>query len=343
MEKSVIPRVFLLALLVGIIYLCYLVFRPFLADIVVAGVLASILYPLYLKLTAFLKGRRKTAALIISLVVAALAIVPIANLIVYAAGKLVEAYAHLSVFLSQGQMDVIVHSKYLARFAGSDSAIRNYLLDALKQLNSWLIAGATGLIAGTTNFVFSLLLIILTMFFFLIDGEAMLKRLMRWTPLPNKYDQRLYQKFKNVSYSALLSTLLIGVAQGVLGGLGFWIAGLPAFLGGIMIVIFSPVPYIGCGLIWFPSAIYLLFIGKIWQGIFLLAWGFAVISVIDNVIRAYVIKEKSQVHPIFIIFSILGGVAFFGFWGIIFGPLIISLAVTILHIYELEYEDVLEK
>jgi predicted PurR-regulated permease PerM len=72
-------------------------------------------------------------------------------------------------------------------------------------------------------------------------------------------------------------------------------------------------------------------------------WGAAIVGVVDNLIRAYMIKGESSVHPIFIIFSILGGISLFGFWGVIFGPLIISIAVTILHIYELEYETVLEK
>jgi predicted PurR-regulated permease PerM len=105
----------------------------------------------------------------------------------------------------------------------------------------------------------------------------------------------------------------------------------------------SLLPYFGSGLVWFPVSIYLLVTGQIWQGIFLMAWGMALVGTIDNLIRAYLIKGKAQVHPIFVIFSILGGIILFGFWGIVFGPLFISLAVTILHIYEMEYESVLEK
>ncbi|MFA6106778.1 MAG: AI-2E family transporter [Patescibacteria group bacterium] len=343
MEKSIIPRVFLLLILASILYLCYAVFRPLLPEIIVAGVLASIFYPLFIWLSAFLGGRRKTSALIICLAVMIFALAPIANFIVYAAQKLIEAYADLSAFLSQDKLDALIHSRYLARFSFSDAALRSYLLDALKEVNNWIFAAATGLIKGTTSFIFSLVLIILSLFFFLIDGEAMLKRVMRWTPLPNKYDERIFRKFKDVSLSAMVSTFVISITQGALGALGFFIVGLPAFLGGVLMVILSPLPYIGSAAVWFPAAIYLLLTGSIWQGIFLLIWGFGVISVIDNIIRAYIIKGKAQVHPLFIIFSIIGGVAVFGFWGVVFGPLIISVAVTILHIYELEYGDILEK
>ncbi|MFA6171881.1 MAG: AI-2E family transporter [Patescibacteria group bacterium] len=344
MDKSMIPRAFLLLMLAGILYLCYLVFSPFLADIIVAGVLATILHPLYIKLSVLLKGRKKTAALIICLAVILIAVAIISNLIIYSAQKLIETYGNISNFISHDGLDPLLNNRYLHQLGVNlDNNLRTYLFDALGKVNQWLITGATSLIAGTTNFIFSLALIILSMFFFLIDGENMLKRIMRWTPLPNKYDQKIFRKFKDVSQSAVLSTILNAAAQGFFAGLGFWVVGLPAFLGGILTSVFSLVPYVGAGLVWFPAAVYLLLAGKIWQGIFMIAWGTGGISIIDNVIRAYIIKEKAQVHPLFIIFSILGGVAFFGFWGIIFGPLIISLAVTILHIYEIEYESILEK
>ncbi|MFA6393387.1 MAG: AI-2E family transporter [Patescibacteria group bacterium] len=343
MEKSIIPRVFLLLILAGILYLCYTVFRPMLPEIIVAGVLASILYPVFMKLTALLGGRKKIAALIISLAVTLFALAPIANFIVYAAQKLIESYSDLSVFLNEDRLNALIHSRYLSRFSFSDAALQGYLFEALKGVNNWIFAAASGLVKGTTNFIFSLVLIILSMFFFLVDGEAMLKRVMRWTPLPNKYDESIFKKFKDVSLSAMVSTFVISIMQGLLGGLGLYITGLPAFLGGTLMVVLSPLPYIGSAAVWFPAAFYLLFTGNIWQGIFLLIWGFGVISVIDNIIRAYIIKGKAQVHPLFIIFSIIGGVAAFGFWGVIFGPLIISVAVTVLHIYELEYEDILEK
>jgi predicted PurR-regulated permease PerM len=102
-------------------------------------------------------------------------------------------------------------------------------------------------------------------------------------------------------------------------------------------------PYVGTALVWVPIGIYLLAVGQVWQGIFLLLWGLLVISTIDNLLRPFLMKGKTEVHPIFIFFSILGGIALFGFWGIIFGPLIIAVAVTLLDIYEEEFKEVLER
>jgi predicted PurR-regulated permease PerM len=124
---------------------------------------------------------------------------------------------------------------------------------------------------------------------------------------------------------------------------GFIVVGVPSLLAGILIFIFSFFPYIGTAFVWLPIGIYLIIIGKVWQGIFILLWGALVISLIDNMLRPYLIKGKAQVHPMIIFFSIFGGLALMGIWGIIFGPLIVSLAVTILHIYELEYGQVLDR
>ena len=90
-------------------------------------------------------------------------------------------------------------------------------------------------------------------------------------------------------------------------------------------------------------AIYYLLSGDIWQGIFIFLWGLLVIGTIDNVVRAWMIKDEAEINPIFVLFSILGGIVLFGFWGIVLGPLVVALAVTVLHIYELEFKDDLHK
>jgi predicted PurR-regulated permease PerM len=181
------------------------------------------------------------------------------------------------------------------------------------------------------------------MFFFFVDGKNMLKKLMYWSPLKNSYDMEIFKKFRSVSYTVFVTTFVTAGAQGIIGAIGFIIIGLPAFFAGILMGFLSLLPYIGSAFIYVPVGVYLLLVGEIGKGIFLLAWGAIVIGNTDNILRGYMIKGKAQVNPIFIIFSILGGITLFGFWGVIIGPLIISIAVTVLHIYELEYTNSLDK
>ncbi|MFZ2310369.1 MAG: AI-2E family transporter, partial [Patescibacteria group bacterium] len=156
-------------------------------------------------------------------------------------------------------------------------------------------------------------------------------------PLEDKYDREIFNKFKEISYTTMVSTFVVAIAQGLVGALGFAVVGFPAFLAGVLVALLSLLPYLGSMIFYIPVGLYYLIVGDTWQGIFVLAWGFFIIGTIDNIIRAWMLKGKAMINPIFILFSILGGIILFGFWGVVLGPLIVSIAATILHIYSLEF------
>lgn len=346
MEKQIVSKAFLIFLIIVIVYAVFRVFQPFIDEILVATILVSVFYAPYEYLTKKFKEHKRLAALVMCILVALLVILPLVNFIAYAAQRSIDGYGRTVEYINNIQVDSSRYGNYLDRFntlgIGKET-VKDVAVDVVKKVNDWLVGGATSFIKSTTGFFISLVLIIFTMYFFFVDGKNMIEKIMYWTPFPNKYDKEIFKKFRDVSYSTMISTFVTAFIQGLIGAIGFFVVGLPAFFAGIAMGLLALLPYIGSAFVWFPSGIYLLVVGKIWQGIFLLAWGAGVVSTIDNIIRAYIIKGKAQVHPIFIIFSILGGIALFGFWGIIFGPLIISLAVTVLHIYELEYGKLLEK
>ncbi|MBN2885006.1 AI-2E family transporter [Patescibacteria group bacterium] len=350
MTKS-LTKPFLLLLLGLVLIGCYFVFKPFLTEILVAAILASIFYTPYLRLVTFLKGRQNLAALFMCLFLVLLIIIPTVRLVIYAGQESVDAYAQAVTFFNEHSVNGVIQTSVLPdKLFGvfdisgiySNDNFKNLFLDVLKRSSNWLLSGATVLVKGTTNFIISLLVIIITMFFFFVDGKKMLERLMYLSPLPNAYDREIFQKFRAVSYSTILSTFVTAAAQGLVGAIGFAIIGFPAFLAGILVGLLSLLPYLGSMLFYLPVGIYYLLVGQIWQGIFIILWGAIIIGNIDNIIRAYMIKGKAQVNPIFVVFSILGGVVLFGFWGVVLGPLVIAIAVTILHIYELEFCEALD-
>jgi predicted PurR-regulated permease PerM len=346
MNKTNISKIFLLILMAFVLWACYLVFRPFLIEIAAAAILVTVFYTPFEWLAKKLKNSRKIAALLMCLLVVLIVIVPIINLIIYGAQKSVETYGQVIEFAENNNVEDILRSKILPKsvlLQNNQESLRNLILDTSQKISTWFVSSATSIAKGTTSFIFSLLFIVFTMFFFFVDGQKMLEQLMRWTPLSNRYDKEIFKKFRDVSFSTIISTLVSSAAQAIMAGVGFLIIGIPAFLPVILIAFFSLIPYIGTVIIWLPIAIYLIVIGEMAKGIFLIIWGGVFISQIDNLIKAFIIKGKAEVHPIFIIFSILGGIAIFGFWGVVFGPLIISLAVTILHIYEMEFGEALEK
>lgn len=350
MTKS-LTKPFLILLLGLVIIGCYFVFKPFLTDILVAAILVSIFYTPYLKLTKFLKGRQNLAALLMCLFLVMLIIIPTVRLVIYAGQESVNAYAQAVNFFNDHSVDGVLQPSALPDelFGVMDisqyydnETFKNAFLDVLKKSSNWLLSGATVLVKGTTSFIVSLFIIIVTMFFFFVDGKKMMERLMYLSPLPNAYDKEIFQKFRAVSYTTILSTFVTAGAQGAIGAIGFAIVGFPAFLAGVVVALLSLLPYLGSMIFYVPVGLYYLMVGKIWQGVFVLLWGAVIIGNVDNIIRAYMIKGKAQVNPIFVVFSILGGIALFGFWGVVLGPLVVSIAVTIFHIYELEFCESLD-
>lgn len=338
MSKN-LTRPFLLIILAVILVAVYLIFQPFLTEILVAAILVSVFYGLYEKLLKFFKGRRHLTSLVMCFLLVILIILPLARLIVYAGQESTKAYSQAVEFFSQYSLDDLYSSGFLSSFdfIDGENIVEEFFLDILSKTSDWLMAGATIFIKETTNFVVSLILIIITMYFFFIDGKKIMEKLMYLSPLPNSYDKEIFKKFREVSYTGMIATFVTALGQGVVGAIGFAIVGFPALFAGIIIGLLSLLPYIGSMIFYIPMSIYYLLTGQIWQGIFIFAWGMIVIGNTDHLIRALMIKGKAQVNPIFIILSIIGGISMFGFWGVVLGPLIVAIIVTIFHIYELEY------
>lgn len=344
MKENYLSKYFLIFLVIASILACFLLFRPFLIEIFISAVLVSVFYSTYLRLCKFLKGKRKIAALIMCILLLVIVITPITNLIIFVGKKSVVAYSETIDFINNTSENL--KDSFLSKFDFIDlenDNVEQFILNTTKTISDWLVKGATLILKGTTSFLISLVLIVLTMFFFFVDGEKMLGKLKLWSPLPEKYNLEIFKKFREISRTAIISTFVTAIFQGIIGAIGFMIAGLPAFYPGLLIAFFSLIPYIGSMIIYVPIGIYLILVGQVYQGVFVLAWGALIIGNTDNIIRAWILKGKSKISPIFIIFSLMGGIALFGFWGLVLGPLILSLIVTILHIYELEYDGSLEK
>lgn len=336
---------FLIALVLIALVVCFFIFRPFLIEIIIAAVLATIFYRPYQALAKFLKGRKNISALLMCLLLVTIIILPTVKGLIYAGEKSAVAYSEAVNYFSNHDASDLLQTPLAQKlnlsnldFVGlSQGTFGGVLLSFFEKSSNWLISGATATVIGTTNFVVSLFVIIITMFFFFVDGKKMLESLMHLSPLPNKYDKEIFVKFKEVSYTTMVSTFVVAIAQGVVGAIGFAIVGFPAFLAGVLVALLSLLPYIGSMIFYIPVGLYYLLMGDIWQGAFILAWGFFIIGSIDNVIRAWMLKGKAQINPIFVVFSILGGIVLFGFWGVVIGPLIVSITATIFHIYALEF------
>lgn len=338
---------FLIILVAVVLFASFLIFRPFLTEIFVAAIMVSVFYTPFEYLTKVLRGHRNFAALLMCLILVLVVIIPVAQLVVYGAQKSGNLYASTVTFFENNSVGDVFKSDFvtnsplrylnLDRINFGSAAFQDTILEISKKISTIFISGATVFVTETTKFIVSLVFIILTMFFFFIDGGKILKRIMYLSPLPNNHDQIIFTKFRKVSYTIFISTFVAALAQGIVGAIGFWIVGFPPFLAGILIALLSLLPYVGSMIFYVPVGIFYILSGDIKEGLFILGFGAIIIGSVDNVIRAWMIKDDAGINPVFVLFSILGGLSLFGFWGIILGPLVIALMVTVLHIYELEF------
>ncbi|MBI4122074.1 MAG: AI-2E family transporter [Parcubacteria group bacterium] len=344
---------FLILLLAISTYFAYVIFKPFLTVIVLAGVFASLLYPVYKWFRAKLKGRESLAALVTVVVFVLVILLPIANFIILLAHESSTTYTVLQEKMTSGEFNDVYsrtleslrsfQANYFSFIDLASFDIKKFVLDLGGQLNKFVIAAGASFILGTTQLLTNIFFLLLTMFFLLRDGRAFVERVSALTPLSNRYDQKLFDKFREVSRVTILSSLVTAVVQAGLGMIAFAIIGFPVLFLGAATFMAALIPVIGTALVMVPCLIVLAIMGKWASFLFLAIWALVVIGGSDNIIRAWIIKGSSQIHPLLVFFSIFGGIAAFGFAGIIFGPLVLAIILTVLHIYELEYQHVLER
>ncbi|WP_442506093.1 AI-2E family transporter [Novipirellula sp. SH528] len=201
------------------------------------------------------------------------------------------------------------------------------------------LTSATGNYLG--KILVGLLVLIIAVYFFLIDGAAMIRTLMRLSPLDDNYERRLLLEFDRTSRAVVLASVLSAVVQGILGGLGFYVLGFESVvLLFLATTLMSLVPFLGAASVWVPCVVWLGMVEQRWTAAIALAlYGVLVISSIDNVIKVYVLHGRSQLHPLFALLSVLGGVKVFGPIGILVGPMVVVFLQTLLEILNHELDD----
>ena len=181
-------------------------------------------------------------------------------------------------------------------------------------------------------------IMIISLYFFLLDGPAMLESFKGLSPLDDEHEIALVNEFANVSRAVVVATLLSALAQGVLAGVGFYFAGLDSiFLLTLLSAVLAMVPFVGAAAVWVPCALYLYFFNNdMTSAIGLTIYGFAVISMADNFIKPYVLHGTSNLHPLLALLSVLGGVTALGPIGILIGPMVVVFLQTLLKILQRE-------
>ena len=341
---------FFLVILLGISVLVFFIIKPFLIGLFLASVLAILFggsYRLLLKMT---RGRAHLSAFLVSIggiVLVLLGIFFISTLVVNELASLLRGMSSPDTgydALTQNFITV-AQSNSLTRSLGVDMLVnKELLIKVSSQLTSWGIALIQSLYVSFANLAMLLLVAFFSLYYFLMEGGALVDRVMYLSPLKNSHEKLLINKFVSMSRATVKGALIVGLVQGMISGIAFAIAGVPSpSIWGVLTMIFSLVPLLGSGIVWLPIAIILLLIGHLWQGMFVFTVGFGIVSTIDNFIRPKLVGGDTQMHPLLVLFATLGGISLFGFFGFVIGPIVMVLFLTLWDIYAIEFKRQLKK
>lgn len=334
---------FFTGLLLAVAVLVVLILLPFLTPVVLALALAVIFGPIYrFVLRTFFKNKEKSsfASFLVVLVVGIVVLVPGALII----GKLYTEIQDMYYFLTEetGRSGVIAllnsvtqwlsHALFdlFPAYTFDTLNITEYLRAGLE----WAFSNIDTLFTGLSKVLLGIFLGFLALFYFLRDGKELKRQIIALSPLVDTDDERILKRLEQAVYSIFAGSLIVGVIQGILTGIGFALFGVPnPAVWGTIAAIAALIPGIGTSLVLVPGILYLFFMDMTGPAVGLLIWGIVAVGLIDNILGPILINRGIKIHPFLILLSVLGGLMFFGAIGFILGPLILALLFALLEIY----------
>jgi predicted PurR-regulated permease PerM len=322
-------------LLVG--WLSFLIFQPFLVPLGWGAVLAVCVYPLHSRLIP--RVGRSRAALLSTLIVLVLIVVPIWLLIQVLVSEVAQAVATLQTASASPPQPpewavrawhwVQAHVPMLAPERLSAS-----IATAAQRIGTAVAQGSGKVIGGVALLIVDLFVALFALFFFLRDAPSIIRMMRVFLPFDDSERDRILKQIGDLIYASVIAGLAVAAVQGCLGGLAFWLLGLEApVVWGTVMAFFALLPVLGAWVVWLPVALYLALTGAITKALVLTAIGAGLVGMADNVLRPLLLSGRSSMNGLVTFVALLGGVAAFGFIGLVFGPVVVAVATALLDAY----------
>lgn len=342
-------KYFLIAAVAVTFAVFLLMIRVFVIPIVLAVVLAIMMYPLYKVLLKVTKNRRSLSSVIccgVALIALLLPLVLIADLVVHQAIDLYRNSGPQIEEIMKKSRSGVVGSAVNA-YAQKWFFVRDITIEVkpiVYRTMSYLGSATPKLInkfsRTTMGLIFSGFVIIFSLFYFLRDGERLIAKIRDLVPINAIHKERIITGFHSMSNAIIRGIFLIALLQSLLATLTLWAFGVKAWLfWGIITLVLSVIPFVGTGAILVPAGIIKIVMGDIGQGVMIILISVCFISLIDNVLRPRVIGQNAGMHDLLVFFSIIGGIFTFGPGGLVIGPLLAAVFLSMVEIYKIEFQS----
>ena len=330
-----------------LLYAAFRIIWPFMTAILLGAILCTLTFGIFRRVRNRFKGSSTKAAVVMLLGITFVVVIPaliLAILLVQQANVVVERLQSGDAQAMIRRIDVATYLEPIRRIAPQFDpktlSPERLLLPAMQQIPGWVARHGGAVVGGLAGLVLGFALVLLSMFFFYVEGEEIVQQLSVLSPLPRKYDREFAERFKDVIDATFRGQVFTGIAQGAMTGIGLAIAQVPGSgFWAAVAALMSLIPMVGAAAVWVPAAIYLVISASMghrpwWQAVFMILWGVLFVSLVDNIVRPWAMRGKAQLPAIPLLFAVLGGMQAFGFVGLVIGPLVFSLLMSIIDIYK---------
>ncbi len=327
-------RYLFLGILLILLYLTFSLILPYVTYLCLGLVLVIAAHPLYARLEKILKNKGVASSLTIVLTVLVI-IVPSYFLILALAKQ-------SAVFLRDFRTGTLVEiNEFLSRLFGNGGGMAELMDKTLAQVQKVVVDSALSFVGSATDFVIGLFIMFFTLYYGFVNGRIWLGGFREFLPLNPPRKERFLHEIRSVTMAVIWGMIFGSILHGVLGGAGFAVVGLKnSVFWGFVMTLLAFLPVVGPALVWLPAGILLIVRGRYLEGIGLLAFCFVYAFLIDSVLRPRIVSDKAKIHPLVAVVGVLGGLKAFGVLGIVIGPLIAALFITMAEFF---YEDYLRR
>lgn len=342
---------FLLALVLAVSAAFIWLIAGFVEALFLAALFAVFLLPVQTWLSARLGGRDVLAALLALVFAVFVIVIPLLGLLGLLAAEAAAFSAAVTPWVQQQLAEPEgLMSRLLPEWVPSRDALAPYeaqitakVGELAASFGGFLVNGLSRVTQGTVSFLLGLFVMLYALYYFLRSGSALSQWVLGCIPLAEHDRTLLAARIVSVARATVKGTFVIGILQGGLAGLAFFVVGVQGavFWGAVMAVL-SIIPGVGAALVWVPAAIYLLATGQIWQGAVLAAWCAVVVGTADNVLRPRLVGRDTQMPDLLVLLSTLGGLSLFGLVGLVLGPMIATVFVAVWELYRESFAKALD-
>ncbi len=334
-KKQKVNNITILILLWLSLVLILFLLGPYLKTLFLAAIMAAISTPIYNFIHKYFKSKN-TSSLLTLIVFSMFIVFPlsfVASLIINQIDDFSNFLRPIVNNLTENQSIIDAWNSRVPDFLQADK-ILTMIINGLDQIRDFLIGNISSFTSSAVRGFLLFFIFYYAMYFFVRDGKTILEKILYYIPMEPENTRMVMDSFMRVSKATLKGTLIIGLVQGILAGIWFWVAGIPGTVfWTIIMIMFSIIPVIGSGIVWVPMCIILFFSGDQTVAIFLALYCTIVVGSVDNILRPILVGKDTQMPELLILLSTLGWLSVFGMSGIIIWPVIAAFFLSMLGIY----------